>query len=132
MEEFFWKALEALLPVLVLAITTALGYAIRWLSAKVHSERVQTLLATVQEAIEAVVREAEQTLVEGLKKARLDGKLSEEERTAVLKAAIDSAKRAIGTKGLALLESAAGVGEAELDSWLRTRIEAEVQKLRDR
>lgn len=130
MEDFGWKALEVLLPVVATALTILIGFAVRWLSARVGNERLQTLFAFVAEAIETSVREIEQTMVEGLKAARLDGTLSDDEKTAVLKATIESAKRSLGPKGLALLEAAAGVGEAELEAWLSSRIEAAVQKLR--
>lgn len=130
MSEFAWKALELLLPILASALTAAVVCGARWLAARTRSARLEEFLSLVASAVEPAVREVEQTMTERLKAARADGKLTDEEKAALLQAALRTAKQALGPRGAALYESAVGAGREAFDDYLRTRIESEVHDMR--
>jgi hypothetical protein len=127
-----WSVIEVLTPAIAALVAALVGLATKWLAARIGNEQAKRVLADLADEVDLVVREVEQTLVEKLKTARKDGKLTEAERADALKAALDTVKRNLGTRGVAMLQRATGLGETALEGYLRTRIEASIHGLRAR
>lgn len=125
------KAVEMLLPVLVMLVSAAVGYGVVLLKAKASQITNQTArdayLAALSEADRVAydaVAAVNQQLVDDLKAAASDGKLTPEERSQAMESAKDIFLAQISAGGLAILEAAKG----PVDRWLRDLIEAKVSE----
>jgi predicted anti-sigma-YlaC factor YlaD len=130
--DVWWKLVEGMVPIVVGVITLLVIYATRWLAARTSSTRLASFLTLIGNVVNTAVLDIEQTMVAGLKKGREDGKLTDEEKVDVLNACIDRARKLLGEQGVALAQSAAGMGRDELDAYLKSHIEAEVNRMPDR
>lgn len=130
MEDLGWRIMEWAAPIVAAVVVWALGMLARWLAGRTRNEALLALIAQVQDAVGGAVRETQQTFVAALKEARSDGKLTDEEKKQALDAALATAKKVLGEKGLAALRSATGASAEEVDKLLKARIEAAVHDLR--
>lgn len=117
---------EGVYPFVLAALTALFGFAIAWLRAHTRNVALRMFLSSVNDAVISSVLQIQQTMADGLKAAHADGKLTPEEATSVLKAAVVKAKALLGDRGTALALSAAGMGEAQLEAYLTAKIEASV------
>lgn len=91
---------------------------------------LRDMLVRLAVEAKAVVMEVQQTYVDRIRYARLDGVLTKDEAAEARRAAIDSLKSNIGPKGLHRLARVLGYDDAGIDRLLDTRIEEQVQRLK--
>lgn len=125
-----FKLIEVLSPVLMAALTWVAAKVAQLISAKVKNEWVRGVIARLDDAVLNAVREVEQSVVDEIKAARADGKLTAAERARVKAQAIDSIRSHLGLKGLGELARVLGLEDGCLDKLLSTRVEAAVHDLR--
>jgi hypothetical protein len=89
---------------------------------KVDHEKTEHLLLTLNEAVGTAVASTAQVYVGELKKARADGKLTDEEKKNARRVAIREAKRLLGEKLCKELRKRCGSEDAALETY----VEAEV------
>jgi hypothetical protein len=127
------KATLALIPVIALALTVLLSLAADYLRQKAAGVRGEvareSLLAAIFEAervgVDAVAA-TQQMLVEDLKAASADGKLTPSERVAAMAKASDYFRGHITPGALRVLEASYG----PVDRWLRDYLEARLVEYR--
>jgi len=92
--KFLGDILEALIPLLVALLTALVGYAISFLRKKIESitdESIRVIISNALEEADRVAEEAvlatQQKFVDDIKKAREDGKLTQEEALQALQMA---------------------------------------------
>ena len=120
METILSLALEYL-PLLVSGVIVPL---VAWfIKKKVDHEKTEHLLLTLNDAVGTAVASTAQVYVKAIKKARADGKLTEEEKKKARSAAICEAKRLLGAKLCKELGKRTGY---EATAALETYVEAEV------
>ncbi|HQE19898.1 MAG TPA: hypothetical protein PK607_15475 [Aggregatilineales bacterium] len=125
------KAVEALLPLIVMMLTIALGYLAGWLrqqARKVQQEVVQESFLAAIDEMERVAYDAidatNQVLVEDLKEASEDGKLTREEAARAMRKAMEYFQNHITPGALQVLQAAYG----PIEQWLEEYLEAQLAK----
>ena len=116
--------IETIVSVLANLAITLIGVAGAWLVAQIgKTQQLKTINAAVSEltnAAETTVMELQQTVVDGLKEASADGKLTQEEISNLGKLLLDGALAKMSDSGINVLKAAnvdvnaiiTGVGEA--------------------
>jgi hypothetical protein len=108
------------LPLVVSGVVVPL---LSWfIKKKVDHEKTEHLLLTLNDAVGTAVASTAQVYVGELKKARTDGKLTDEEKKNARRAAIREAKRLLGEKLCKELRKRCGSEDAALETY----VEAEV------
>jgi hypothetical protein len=108
------------LPLVVLSVIVPF---VSWfIKKKVDHEKTEHLLLTLNEAVGTAVASTAQVYVGELKKARADGKLTDEEKKNARRVAIREAKRLLGEKLCKELRKRCGSEDAALETY----VEAEV------
>ncbi len=125
------KAVEALLPLIVMMLTIALGYLAGWLrqqARKVQQEVVQESFLAAIDEMERVAYDAidatNQVLVADLKEASEDGKLTREEAARAMRKAKEYFVGHITPGALQVLQAAYG----PIEQWLEEYLEAQLAK----
>jgi len=127
--ELFRAALEALAPLLVALVSWAAWQGSRLISTKIDSERARVVLERLNHAAFSVVASLQQSVVDGLKAAAEDGKLTPEEIAEIKERALDEVIRHLGgEKGAAKHAASLGLEMEDFEHVIETRIEAEVQQ----
>lgn len=123
------QAVEALLPLIVMVLTIALGYLAGWLrqqARKVQQEVVQESFLAAIDEMERVAYDAidatNQMLVDELRKASEDGDLTKEEAQNAMRTAIAYFKVHITPGALQILQAAYG----PIEEWLEQYLEAKL------
>ena len=130
--------IETIVSVLANLAITLIGVAGAWLVAQIgKSQQLNTINTAVDELIDAAettVLELQQTVVDGLKEASADGKLTQEEITNLGKLLLEGTLKKMSDSGLGVLKAAnvdinaivTGAGEALIarikkgeEQWLR-------------
>ena len=124
------KLVEVLSPVLLAALTWVAAKVAQLITAKVKHEWLREVLIRLDDAVLNAVREVQQAVVNEIKAARADGKLTAEERARVKDRAIESIRSHLGMKGLAELTEVLGLEDGSVDKVLSSRVEAAVHDLR--
>jgi len=124
------NSLEALSPVLLAALSWLSLRIAALINAKVKNERLQGILARLDDAVFMAVREVEQVFVSMLKTASEDGVLTAEERQQAKDAALHAARSYLGPRGVAELCKVLGMGDDEVDRVIGARVESAVYNLR--
>ena len=116
--------IETIVSVLANLAITLIGVAGAWLVAQIgKSQQLNTINTAVDELIDAAettVLELQQTVVDGLKEASADGKLTQEEITNLGKLLLEGTLKKMSDSGLSVLKAAnvdinaivTGAGEA--------------------
>jgi len=123
MEIIITSYLEQILQLVGLAIAALVGMGIRYLFARIKSDKLRSygdLLAFYAEKAVSSVAQAE---VEGLKAAAADGKLSDAEKERLKKIAIDTLRAIAPDAILKFMEK----GKSDLDMLLGTLVESAVK-----
>src|SRR5690606_3248430 len=97
------KVLEILSPVLLAAITWAAAKLAQLIRAKVGNEYLKGVLVRLDDAVFTAVKDLQQSVVEEIKLASADGKITDEEKRRIKDKALATVKSHIGAKGLAEL-----------------------------
>jgi hypothetical protein len=124
------KILEILSPVLLAALTWAAAKLAQLIRAKVRSEYLRQVLVRVDEAVFTAVKDLQQSVVEEIKAASADGKITDEEKKRIKERAITSVKSHLGTKGISEVGTILGLEAGALDGFLSSKVEAAVHDLR--
>ena len=123
------RVMEALLPLLALLVTVAVGYLISLL--RVQAEKVKnetaraSLLAAIAEAERVAVdavQATNQVLVDGLREASEDGKLTKEEAQAAMRMAVEYLQSHLTPGALQILQAAYG----PIEEWIEAYLEAKL------
>lgn len=128
-EKFGLEIVQMLLPVIAALLMALIGYGVAFLKAKTNAlnEGVakQSILASINEA-EQVAKNAvmavKQALVDDLKKAAEDGKLTDQEKQAALNKAKNIFMATISKNSLGILEAAIGPVQNWLDQLLEAKL----------
>ena len=129
--QFWVEVLNALIPLLALAVTIAIAMLAEWLRRKagqVQQDVVrESFLAAIFE-LERVANDAilatNQILVEKLKEAAADGKLTKEEAEAAMRMAVEYLQTHLTPGALQILQAAYG----PIEQWLEEYLEAQLAK----
>jgi hypothetical protein len=114
------------LPLVVSSVVVPL---VSWfIKKKVDHEKTEHLLLTLNDAVGTAVASTAQVYVGELKKARADGKLTDEEKKNARRAAIREAKRLLGEKLCKELRKRCGSEDAALETYVEAEV-AERKKL---
>lgn len=133
--QFGLSIFEMLAPV----ITVLLGWlAVRingLIKAKTKNETMAGMLARANDTIFSLAKEAQQTVVAGLKAARKADspggeEILESELAAVKQGVVNNFKKLWGMAGLMELGKILGLGDGMLDKWIGSRVEAAVHDLK--
>ena len=123
--------IEVITQVLATALITLIGVLGTWLTAKVLKRVELTNINKAKdeliEAAQQTVMELQQTVVEGMKAAAQDGKLSEEEITELSIMLLNKTKQKMSLPAIRLLEAAA----VDVNALIRGAGEALIAELHD-
>ncbi len=123
--------IEVITQVLATALITLIGVLGTWLTAKVLKRVELTNINKAKdelvEAAQRTVLELQQTVVEGMKAAAQDGKLSEEEITELSIMLLNKTKQQMSLPAIKLLEAAA----VDVNALIRSAGEALIAELHD-
>jgi len=136
-ERFVASLIEILIPLIGLLITALIGFGIAYLQAKAQEikhkaarESVQAALAEAEYQAAKAVKAVQQTLVDNVRKATEDGKLTDDEKRLALELALEAAKEvflnSISVGALDTLQAAVG----PVEDWLTELLEAKVLELK--
>ena len=100
------------------------------LKKKVKNETLKSVLLRLDSVVLTVVKGLQQTVVEDLKKASADGKLSSEERRRLKQQALEEVHRALGSRGVKELRDLLDLWEHDVDKLIGTKVEATVFDLK--
>jgi len=124
------KVLEILSPLLLAALTWAAAKLAQLIRAKVQNEYLKGGLVRVDDAVFTAVKDLQQTVVEQIKAASADGKITADEKKQIKDKALAAVKSHLGTKGLAEAASVLGLGGGALEGLLSSKVESAVHDLR--
>ena len=124
------KILEILSPVLLAALTWAAAKLAQLIRAKVKSEYLRGALVRLDDAVFTAVKDLQQSVVEEIKAASADGKITDEEKKRIKEKALASVKSHLGTKGLSELATVLGLDGGAIEGFLSSKVEAAVHDLR--
>lgn len=124
------KVLEILSPVLLAALTWAAAKLAQLIRAKVKSEYLRGALVRLDDAVFTAVKDLQQSVVEEIKAASADGKITEDEKKRIKEKALASVKSHLGTKGLSELATVLGLDGGAIEGFLSSKVEAAVHDLR--
>lgn len=123
-------AIEILTPVLLALGSLLAAYAVAFIRSHVTHVQSRDALMRGTAAVEIAVGETYQTMVDGLRQAASDGKITDGEAKQALAVTLSSARDYLGPKGVAAFRKALGSDDQALDRWLVGAIEAEVRRQR--
>lgn len=124
------KILEILSPVLLAALAWAAAKLAQLIRVKIKHEYLRGVLIRLEDAVVVSVKDLQQTVVEEIKAASADGKISDDEKKRIKEKALASVKSHLGTKGLSELATVLGLDGGAIDGFLSSRVEAAVHDLR--
>lgn len=124
------KVLEILSPVLLAALTWAAAKLAQLIRAKVRSEYLRQVLVRLDEAVFTAVKDLQQSVVEEIKAASADGKITDEEKKRIKERALASVRSHLGAKGISEVGAILGLDAGALDGFLSSKVEAAVHDLR--
>ncbi len=124
------KVLEILSPLLLAALTWAAAKLAQLIRAKVQNEYLKGVLVRVDDAVFTAVKDLQQTVVEQIKAASADGKITDDEKKQIKEKALAAVRSHLGTKGLAEAAGILGLGGGALEGLLSSKVEAAVHDLR--
>ena len=123
------RVVEALLPLLALLVTVAVGYLTTLLRAQAEKVKHETarasLLAAIAEAERVAVdavQATNQMLVDKLKEASEDGKLTKDEAQAAMRMAVEYLQSHLTPGALQVLQAAYG----PIEEWIEAYLEAKL------
>lgn len=124
------KALEVLSPVLIAALTWAAAKLAQLVRAKVKNEYLRGVLVRLDDVVFTAVKDLQQTVVNEIKLASADGKITDVEKRRIKDQAIANVKSHLGTKGIGELAKVLGLDSGAIDGLLSSKVEAAVHDLR--
>ena len=98
--------------------------------AKVDNEALRGVLLRLNDAVITAVKDLEQTLVDEVKLAAEDGRISREERRRIKDKAVRQVKSYLGPTGLKELGAVLGLWELSVEDFIGSKVEASVLDLK--
>lgn len=123
-------ALQVLSPVLVAGLTWLAARLAALIRVRVANEYLRGVLLRLGDATLTATKELQQTVVDEIKAASADGKISADERRRIKAAAIANVKSHLGPKGVAEFGRILGLADSALDALIAAKVEAAVHDLR--
>lgn len=126
---------EILTPVIT-AFLGWLSYRLAsWIKAKTKNEQIAGMITRLGDSVSTLVKEAEQTLVSEMKRAKAkdsaDGaRLTTEEAAGVRLAVISKFRKLWGEKGIKEIEKVLGVNRDSMTPFIESKIETAVHELK--
>lgn len=127
--DVIWRVVQAMSPLFMGAITWASVKLSGLIKAKVNHSYWQGLLLRLDDAVMTTVKELQQTLVQGLKAASSDGKITSAEKARVKQQAVDRIRAILGPKLIKELEMVLGLGADAVSQYIGAKVEAAVLDL---
>lgn len=118
------QAVMALSPIVLAALSWLSLQAAGLIKAKVSHQRLQGVLLRLDDAVFVATRQIQTAIVEELKRASADGKLTPEERDQVRAATLKAVRSYLGPKGLVEVCSILGLKDDEDERVLGPRVDA--------
>lgn len=122
--------LQLLSPVLLAGLTWLVARAAALIRARVQNEFLRGVLVRLDDAVFTAVKDLQQTVVDEIKAASADGKISAAERQRIKVAAVTNVKSHLGPKGVVELGRILGLGAGALDGLMGSKVEAAVHDIR--
>ena len=113
-------AITALFTIIGLCLTLLIQKASNYLKTKTTNEIALNVIESINDGALTVVKALQQTLVDSIKEASADGKLTDDEIDEIREAALTKLKSTLSTQVLATLETTV----TDVDGYLRDKIEA--------
>lgn len=130
LQQFFVFVLPALVKLSAMAVAAGAaflhGKLSALLAAKVHNEKLGGALTLVNDIMQTVVLDLNQTVRAEFEAAAADGKISSEEAAHLKAVALTRAKTLLGEAGLLRLKDALGIDDLRLGDLLAAKVEAKV------
>jgi len=123
-------ALQIVSPLLIAALTWAAAKLASYIKSKVNSEYLRGVLVRLDEAVVTAVKGLQQTVVDEIKAANADGKITEAEKKRIKDSALANVKSYLGAKGINVLSEVLGLSGGALDGFLSSKIESAVHDIR--
>lgn len=119
-------------PVLAAVATALAGYITLWIRSKVKNETAAGVVDRSKDLLFALVKRANQTVVDKIREAAADGVITDQEKAAIKAAVVDDFKALVGVDGLSAIAYAAGISNTagSLDKWIDTHVEAAVHDVK--
>jgi len=124
------KILEIASPVLLAALTWVAAKVAQLVRAKIKNEYLKGVLVRLDDVVFTAVKDLQQRVVDEIKAASSDGKITDAEKKGIKDKAIVSVKSHLGTKGIGELAKVLGLDSGALDGLLSSKVEAAVHDLR--
>jgi len=123
-------ALQIVSPLLLAALTWAAAKLAGYITSKVNNEYLRGVLVRLDEAVITAVKDLQQTVVDEIKAANADGKITDAEKQKIKNAALENVKSYLGAKGIRVLSKVFGLSGGALDGFLSSKIESAVHDIR--
>lgn len=120
----------ALVPFAVMGVVWLGGRAGDLIKAKVDNEALRGVLLRLDDAVVTAVKDLEQTVVDEVKAAAEDGRISREDRRRIKEKAVRQVKSYLGPKGLKEMGSVLGLWDLAVEDFIGSKVEAVVHDLR--
>lgn len=124
--ELLTTVIQVLVPVLLTALGTVIvalsNNVAQYLKQKANSNLLNRYIDTLNDIVYDVVMSLNQTTVEQLKAAALDGKLTKDEIDMISSQALDSVKAVLGVRGIEILK----IAFEDIDLLIANKIERAV------
>ena len=124
-------SLQILLPAIGTLLVALLGFGSAWLNAKADQIKNETVqektteyIFNLQQVMASIVDAATKTVVDGLKEANADGKLTPEEQVQIKATVSNTIKAQLTEEGRAML----GTIVADIDIWIDAWIESYLKR----
>lgn len=125
------QVIIALAPLLMAALTAFVGMGVRWLQSKTKNERVREMERRLAESVMTIVKSVSGSVVQQIKAARADGKVTLEERDAIKRAALAELRVYWGSKGIDEIKKVLGYADdSELDVSVAHDVEEAVYNMK--
>jgi hypothetical protein len=121
---------ETLSPVFLAALTWAAAKLAQLIRAKVQNEHLAGVLLRIDDAVFTAVKDMQKSVVDQLKAASADGKITCEEQKQIKEKAVATARAHLGENGRAAVAKILGMGSAAIEDLLASKVEAAVHDLR--
>lgn len=129
-EELVTTIIQVVVPVIAAAIgiilTALANNASDYLKQKANSTLLNRYIDLLTETVMDVVQSLNQTTVEQLKQAAMDGKLTQEEIDSISAQALTSVKAILGEKGMEILS----IAFEDVDALITSKIERAVREVK--
>lgn len=114
----------AISPALLAILGWAAAAVARFVVEKTKNEKVRDLLLRLDTLAFKVVLELEQTMVDAIREANADGKITEEEKATIKAKALENLKSYLGAKGVLELKTIIGLDDGVVTNLLSTAVES--------